>query len=186
MLLQTCRLNNYLTHGYDMDCLLLNSDGQPLSLLPLSAIKWKQAITYMWLDKVTVLEWYDDWIVRSERWETRVPAVIMLKQMMKRKSKPRFTKHNLYLRDLNTCQYCGEQFDRSQLTLDHVIPLSLGGDTAWENIVAACAPCNGRKGNSLGPTPIREPYRPDYWDLAAKRKQLDIQLRHPSWQEFLY
>jgi hypothetical protein len=66
-----------------VDTLLLNSDAQPVSLLPLSAIEWKEAITYLWLDKVTVLEWYDDWIVRSENWETRVPAVIMLKKMMK-------------------------------------------------------------------------------------------------------
>ena len=63
------------------DCLLLNADAQPVSYLPLSAIQWKDAITYLWLDKVTVLDWYDDWVVRSESWETRVPAVIMLKDI---------------------------------------------------------------------------------------------------------
>ena len=61
--------------------LLLNADAQPVSYLPLSIIKWKEAITYLWLDKVTVLEWYDDWMVHSASWETRVPAVIMLKEM---------------------------------------------------------------------------------------------------------
>lgn len=168
-----------------MDTLLLNSDAQPVSLLPLSAIEWKEAITYLWLDKVTVLEWYDDWVVRSERWETRVPAVIMLKQMMKRKNKPRFSKYNVFLRDLNTCQYCGNQFGRDNLTLDHVLPVSRGGKTNWENIVTACAPCNNVKGNSTEPRPLQDPYQPDYWDLAAKRKRLDIQVRHPSWREFL-
>jgi hypothetical protein len=48
--------------------LLLNADAQPVSYLPLSAIEWKEAITYLWLNKVTVLEWYDDWMVRSESW----------------------------------------------------------------------------------------------------------------------
>ncbi len=168
-----------------MDTLLLNSDAQPVSLLPLSAIEWKEAITYLWLDKVTVLEWYDDWVVRSERWETRVPAVIMLKQMMKRKNKPRFSKYNVFLRDLNTCQYCGNQFGRDNLTLDHVLPVSRGGKTNWENIVTACAPCNNAKGNSTEPRPLQDPYQPDYWDLATKRKRLDIQVRHPSWREFL-
>ena len=79
--------------------LLLNADAQPVSYLPLSAIKWKEAITYLWLDKVTVLEWYDDWMVRSESWETRVPAVMMLKQMQRRRQKPRFSKAKLYLHD---------------------------------------------------------------------------------------
>ena len=48
------------------DVLLLNADAQPISFLPLSAVQWKEAITYMWLDKCTVLDWYDDWVVRSE------------------------------------------------------------------------------------------------------------------------
>ena len=61
------------------DTLLLNADAQPVSYLPLSAIQWKEAVIYLWMDKVNVLEWYDDWIVRSSTWETRVPAVIMLR-----------------------------------------------------------------------------------------------------------
>jgi len=71
--------------------LLLNADAQPVSYLPLSAIQWQDAITYLWLDKVTVLEWYDDWMVRSDKWETRVPAVIMLKEMYRRRRQPRFS-----------------------------------------------------------------------------------------------
>ena len=57
--------------------LLLNADAQPVSYLPLSAIQWQDAITYLWLDKVTVLEWYDDWMVRSDRWETRVCLLLL-------------------------------------------------------------------------------------------------------------
>ncbi len=53
-----------------MDTLVLNKDAQPISILPLSAIGWQEAIKYMWLDRVHVLEWYDDWIVRSPTWET--------------------------------------------------------------------------------------------------------------------
>ena len=74
------------------DTLLLNSDAQPVSYLPLSAVQWKEAITYLWLDKVTVLEWYDDWIVRSATWETRVPAVMMLRDYQRRRRQPRFSK----------------------------------------------------------------------------------------------
>lgn len=167
------------------DCLLLNADGQPVSYLPLSTLNWKEAITYLWVDKVTVLEWYDDWVVHSANWETRVPAIVMLKTMMRRRAQPRFSKHNVFLRDLFTCQYCLTQFPRNELTLDHVHPISKGGKTNWENIVAACNPCNSRKGNSLTPRPKTLPHRPDYWELVGKRKQLEVSVKHPSWLEFI-
>jgi 5-methylcytosine-specific restriction endonuclease McrA len=166
------------------DTLVLNADGQPISLIPPSTLSWKEAITYLWLDKVHVLEWYDDWIVSSASWETRVPAVVMLKDMLRRKRQPRFSRYNLYLRDMFTCQYCNTQFPQKQLTFDHVMPISKGGKTTWENIVTACHPCNSRKGNSLI-TPKNMPYRPDYYELANKRKQLDFEIKHPSWEPFL-
>jgi len=168
-----------------MDCLVLNADGQPVSMLPPSTIQWKEAITYMWLEKVHVLEWYDDWVVSSASWETRVPAVIMLKDMMKRKRKPRFSRYNLYLRDMFTCQYCFTQLPQSQLTLDHVLPISKGGKTNWTNIVTSCGPCNHSKGNNERITPKHEPYHPDYFELANNRKMMGFEMRHPSWEMFL-
>lgn len=165
--------------------LLLNADAQPVSYLPLSAIKWKEAITYLWLDKVTVLEWYDDWMVHSASWETKVPAVIMLKEMQRRRRRPRFSKANLFIRDLYTCQYCNTPYTKNNLTLDHVLPLSKGGRTKWENIVAACGPCNTRKGNKTHMKPIHIPYAPDYYELVDKRKRLDMQIAHPSWNSYI-
>ena len=167
------------------DTLVLNADGQPISLIPPSTINWKEAVTYIWLDKVHVLEWYDDWIVSSSSWETRVPAVIMLKEMYRRKRNPRFSRYNLYLRDMFTCQYCTTQFPQSLLTMDHVLPLSKGGKTNWENIVTACRPCNGKKGNDERIRPKLVPYQPDYYELASKRKELNFDVRHPSWEQFL-
>lgn len=167
------------------DVLVLNADAQPVSYLPLSAVQWKEAITYMYLDKCMVLEWYDDWIVSSPSWETKVPAVIMLKEMMKRRRTPRFSKTNLYLRDLNTCQYCNTQFPRTQLTLDHVIPLSKGGKTNWLNIVAACGKCNSLKGDKTTMKPAKKPHQPDYYELVNNRKKLGVDIKHPSWEQFL-
>jgi len=165
--------------------LLLNADAQPVSYLPLSAIEWKEAITYLWLDKVIVLDWYDDWMVRSEHWETRVPAVIMLKEMQRRRAKPRFSKVNLMIRDLYTCQYCNTPYTKHNLTLDHVVPIKLGGKTKWTNIVAACGPCNNRKGCGTTMKPKHTPYAPDYYDLVNKRKQLQLDVAHPSWKAYL-
>jgi hypothetical protein len=56
----------------------------------------------MVLDKVKVLEWYDDWIVHSARWQTRVPAVIMLNDYQKPKHTMSMSKRNVFLRDANT------------------------------------------------------------------------------------
>ena len=67
------------------DTLVLNADGLPVSYLPLSTIDWQEAIKYMVLDKADVLSWHDNWIVRSARWETPVPSVIMLRDYMKPK-----------------------------------------------------------------------------------------------------
>ena len=167
------------------DVLVLNADGQPINFLPLSTIKWKEAITYMYMDKVHVLDWYDDWMVRSPSWETRVPAVIMMKNMLRKKSRPRFSKTNLYIRDMYTCQYCSNKFERHRLTLDHVIPLSKGGKTVWTNIVAACGPCNSRKSDKII-QPKNKPFAPGYYELVRKKKQLDnFEMKHPSWEKFL-
>ncbi len=167
------------------DTLLLNADAQPVSFLPLSAIQWKEAMMYMYHDKCSVLEWYDDWIVRSARWETKVPAVIMLKDYVRTTTRVRFSKGNVYLRDNYNCLYCEKRITKSQATLDHVWPVSKGGKTQFNNIVTACGPCNTRKANKLDMKPVYKPYTPGYWELVRKRKQLPFEVKHPSWYEWL-
>lgn len=167
------------------DVLILNADAQPVSYLPLSVIQWKEAIKYLYHDKCDVLEWYDDWLVRSPSWETKVPAIIMMRQYIKQKTEVRFSKSNLYLRDQYKCQYCGNKFARSHLTIDHVVPTSRGGKTEWTNVVAACNPCNSTKGNRMDWKPKYKPYRPGYWELVRKRKQMEFTIRHPSWELFI-
>ena len=167
------------------DTLVINADGQPVNFLPLSAVQWKEAVMYMYHDKCTVLDWYDDWVVHSAHWETRVPAVIMLKDYLRRKQNPRFSKGNVYLRDIYHCQYCNAQVTNNSATMDHVIPLSKGGKTRWDNIVTACGTCNGRKGNDTRMKPFYKPYQPGYYELVRKRKTLPIDIKHPSWIQWL-
>lgn len=167
------------------DCLLLNADAQPVTLLPLSTLTWQEAIKYLVLDKARVVEYYDDWIVRSARWETQVPAVLMLTDYMKPKTTVRFSKANVFLRDLYRCQYCESHLQKRDCTLDHVMPISKGGKTVWENSVTACGPCNARKGHDTKMKPKIRPYKPDYWELANKRKTLEIPVRHPSWSDYI-
>ncbi len=117
----------------------------------------------------------------------RVPRVIVLLACEHLpRARVRFSRHNIYLRDGNRCQYCGRGFQRAELNLDHVIPRSRGGITTWENVVCSCVACNLRKG---GRTPdeasmklLRTPARPKwspFHRLGSKRPS------HQDWGPFL-
>jgi len=168
-----------------MTTLVLNQDGNPVSMLPLSIISWEESIKYMVLDKAHVLEWYEDWVVHSATWETCVPAVIMLKDYMKPKATIRFSKQNVFLRDGYRCVYCETDVSRKTATLDHVLPTSHGGKTTFENCATACSNCNARKGNNKKIVPKFKPYRPSYFQLVEKRRKQSFDLAHPSWALYL-
>ena len=86
--------------------------------------------------------------VQSVCFEIESPEIVVLGEYAK--LPPRgiaFNRRNLMRRDDHTCQYCGAQFAPERLTIDHILPLSRGGRTGWENCVLACHRCNGRKAN---------------------------------------
>jgi 5-methylcytosine-specific restriction endonuclease McrA len=168
-----------------MTTLILNADASPISVLPLSTIAWEEAIRYLVTDKAVVLEWYEDWIVRSENWSTRVPAVMILREYQKKKIGVRFSKHNVFLRDGYKCQYCGDDVTHKTATLDHVLPVSHGGKTTYENTCCACGDCNANKGNNKKIVPNIKPYKPTYFQLVDKRKKMKFHLQHPSWEMYL-
>jgi hypothetical protein len=165
--------------------LILNADGNPVSVIPLSIIAWEESIRYLVSDKATVLEWHEHWIVHSEKWSTPVPAVMILKEFQKKKHTVRFSKQNVFLRDNYVCQYCFEAVNRKIATLDHVLPVSLGGNTSFENCVCACSFCNSAKGNNGKIVPKCKPYKPSYFQLVDKRKKLGWDLAYPVWNNYL-
>jgi 5-methylcytosine-specific restriction endonuclease McrA len=167
------------------DTLVLNADGAPISILPLSVITWQESIRYMVLGKADVLEWHEDWIVRSARWETRVPSVIMIREYMKKKTNIRYSKQNVFLRDKFKCQYCATDVNKRSATLDHVQPVSKGGKSVWENSTTACGPCNSRKGHDSKMKPKSKPYKPSFWELVENRKKLPFELKHPNWATYI-
>jgi 5-methylcytosine-specific restriction endonuclease McrA len=128
----------------------------------------------------------DDWI-RTVNSEIQVPRVIRLLGYEKLpKQTVKFNRRNIFARDNNQCQYCGRKFPTSELSLDHVIPRSQGGQSSWENIVCACVECNVRKG---GRTPkqahmglIRKPEKP------KRSPMLNLKLtnrKYQSWRTFI-
>jgi len=125
--------------------------------------------------------------IATVSFKIRVPRVILLVMFDRLpKKEVKFTRHNIFERDRNTCQYCGQVFERKDLNLDHVIPRDRGGPTSWENIVCSCVRCNTQKANR---TPqeaalhlVRKPKRPKWRPFV----QVNLGLpHHDSWKHFL-
>jgi 5-methylcytosine-specific restriction endonuclease McrA len=124
--------------------LVLNATYEPINVCTV-----RRATVLVLKSKAEVLE-RGKGVLRSERLALERPVVIRLityvkvpRDMHRRK----ITRKAVLARDSWTCQYCGQH--KPGLTVDHVIPRSRGGESVWENIVAACASCNRRKGNRL-------------------------------------
>jgi 5-methylcytosine-specific restriction endonuclease McrA len=167
------------------DTLLLNSDFTPMSLLPISAISWRDAIKMIFLDTAVAVEWYDDWHVRSPSITMAVPAVMTSKTYVKKKQSVRFSRHNLMLRDKFTCQYCGVRLTHKDCTIDHVIPRVRGGKKRWDNLVCACFKCNSAKGHRNIIKPKYKPYSPDYGQLIDTAMSMPIKVPTHKWIPYL-
>jgi 5-methylcytosine-specific restriction endonuclease McrA len=169
--------------------LILNADFRPLSYFPLSIWPWQEAVKAIFRESVTVVSEYER-VVRSPRWEMKLPSVLALKEYIPMARNPAFTRFNVFLRDKWSCQYCASGFKTHELTFDHVIPKSRGGRTAWDNIVAACQCCNIRKGNRLphevNMYPINEPRAPSIYELQDRGRAFPPNFLHESWGDFLY
>lgn len=167
------------------DTLVLNADALPVSVLPVSSLIWQDAVKAIWINSVNVLANYEDWSVHSPSVEMFVPAVVMTNRYIRTDIGVQFSADNVKLRDRYRCQYCNERFHEDDLTLDHVTPKTFGGRSTWDNLVAACGPCNNRRGCDFRIKPMIKPYRPSYYEMVARRREFPLEVPHESWVEFL-
>lgn len=130
-----------------MPVLVLNAALQPLSVIPerrLVILLSKHKVAFVDERIKRVIEE----AINARRLTVEEPVIV---QLLANVRVPRMvlrpTRANILLRDEETCQYCGKRL--RDLTLDHVIPRSRGGQSTWENLVASCRACNGRKGSRL-------------------------------------
>jgi 5-methylcytosine-specific restriction endonuclease McrA len=140
--------------------LILNQNYEPMSI-----INVRKAIVLLYLGKAELIEANDALRVRSVSMTMPFPSILRLGVYVRVPYKKIIlSRKNILRRDAHKCQYCG----RSDLTLtvDHVHPISRGGEDTWENLVCACVRCNNRKGDRTPDEAVmplrRRPMRPNH------------------------
>lgn len=161
---------------------MLNATFEPLNIVSL-----RRAIVLLLKERAELIEAAEAKI-RSENLALDMPLVIRLVYYVRvphRLLIP-LTRRTILARDRYTCQYCGVQAAKGQLTLDHVVPRSRGGEHAWENVVAACIPCNQRKGDrtpqEAGMSLLARPTAPRYAAVVLLGKMQT----HEVWRKYMY
>lgn len=151
-----------------MKVIVLSRDYMPLMYCDI-----RRAIALVYTKKAEIIQESGQFL-RSISCHFPIPQVIRLLNKVVRRVVPKitYTRKNVHIRDNYTCQYCGSQ---EALTLDHVIPVSRGGKSCWENVVTACYPCNARKGNKT-PEEAGMPLR--------KQPRKPSILMQVDWQQF--
>ncbi len=171
--------------------------------LPVRVCTVRRALTLVFKDLARIigpgnysLYDFDSWLdlkvasgephIRTVSLSIRIPEVIVLRTS-DRFTRPRvvFSRRNLFRRDRNTCQYCGVRFPTEELSIDHVLPRSLGGSGNWTNCVVACLHCNARKGSrslhAAGMHLLRTPKEPP----PQMAFTLHLGHRKQSWEQFV-
>ncbi len=147
--------------------LLLNASYEALTV-----VNWKRAIGLVVLDRVDLVEEYDQEVSSPAR-SWKIPAVIRLREYLKRPWVPvPFSRRNVFLRDEFRCQYCLRGLLSCDATIDHVFPRSRGGKHCWDNVTTSCGPCNRKKGartpKEAGMPLHIAPFRPRWLPFTKK------------------
>jgi 5-methylcytosine-specific restriction endonuclease McrA len=151
---------------------------------PLHVTNTKRALSLIFSGKAEIVL-NGRGMIRSSTAEFEAPSVIKLGYMVRRPH-PRvaLSKREVLRRDEFTCQYCGRKMHF--LTIDHVVPRRQGGGHSWQNLVAACAQCNRRKGGK----------RPEEANMFLKRPPFEPRptavyrfgqhlSQHEEWLQFM-
>ncbi len=166
--------------------LLLNQTYEPLGTVSVA-----RAVIMAFKNTVYVEEFDGDRVLHSVRESFPVPSVIRRRtyiNVRRRREASGMKRLRIYMRDKFRCQYCGEKKPASDLTLDHILPRSRGGDNSPVNIVTACVPCNNRKSDRT-PAEARMPLLTSQTALRVKLER--VVLCHyaearAEWRKYLF
>ena len=139
--------------------LVLNQNYQPISICTA-----ERAFVLVFLRKAEMLSDISSLKLTSIDHSFRFPSIIRLHRYIAIPYKRvNLSRYNIFKPDRNQCVYCG---NKERLTLDHVVPRSLGGRDSWDNLVTACQACNAEKGNrtpeQAGMDMCHQPFRPSF------------------------
>ena len=158
--------------------LILNADYRALSVCTLY-----KAFLLVFLGKAETVSILKDAAIRTVDKTFDAPSIIRLHRYVSMPYKGvMLSRQNIFKRDGNKCVYCG---DTRNLTLDHVVPRSKGGQSSWDNLVAACKSCNSKKGDYLPeeaemPLPYA-PYKPSFVMFLRDFSRVDDE----NWYSYL-
>lgn len=160
--------------------LLLNNDFQVISF-----VNEKKAIKLLWKNKVDIISSWQDVSFRWINGIINFPAILKLKYYIKKTYKNLvFSRRAIFKRDGNFCQYCSRYLTPGEVTIDHIIPKSLGGISSFQNCITSCLECNRKKANR---TPeqaqmatLKEPIAPSGYVFYMS----DTDHWHPEWTFF--
>jgi 5-methylcytosine-specific restriction endonuclease McrA len=166
--------------------LLLNQTYEPLGTVSIA-----RAVIMTFKGTVTVEELDGNRVLRSAQAEFPVPSVIRRRtyiNVRRRREASGMKRLRIYMRDKFRCQYCGEKKAAKDLTLDHILPRSRGGDNSPVNVVTACVPCNNRKADRT-PAEARMPLLTSQSALRVKLER--VVLCHyaearAEWRKYLF
>ena len=177
--------------------LVLNRNWQPVNVATVAralVLLWNEAArvvdcedyqTYTWSDWSALRPREGDAFIQTVRLRLRVPEVIVLADYDRLpEAAVSFSRRNIFKRDHWACQYCLRQPGGDELTIDHVVPRSQGGQSTWDNCVLACIDCNKRKADRT-PEQARmklrkPPVRPQWKPMYARHSE-----RIASWSKFV-
>lgn len=160
--------------------LLLNQSYEPITICTA-----KKAVILLFLEKAELVTKKEELTLHSAASEFPWPSVIRLRRYQRVPFKRIIlNRKNVLKRDRHKCGYCGR--GDLPLTVDHIIPRARGGENSWENLVAACWPCNNRKGDRLlKDTNFKlkiKPYKPNHITFIKNR----VGRIDSAWEPFIF
>lgn len=189
-----------MSQKHHNNCLILNIDYSPLCVIDWQkSMTWYYRSLYRYNRHIEIVAFYENDFIRGVGDIThKIPSIIrILKFINLQYQQVKFSRRNLFIRDNFTCQYCGKQNDRNQLTYDHIIPKSKwphnSSPTNWNNIVTACVACNRKKANRTPDAAnmplLSRPFKPNksYKYLPIKTYLASIDQSIPlDWKPYIY
>lgn len=158
--------------------LILNQDFSAIAVCTVH-----KAFLLVYLEKAEMVTKAKDYFLHTVSHTYPVPSVIRLQHYVRVPYHGiALSRHNVMRRDNYACQYCGAI---KNLTLDHMVPRSRGGETTWYNLVTACMRCNTRKGDrtpeEAGLKLHQKPKRPSLQSFL----QLHVDMHNEDWRMYL-